>query len=268
MTGGAERPRAPMPRILTIAGSDSSGGAGIQADIKTITALGGYAMSVVTAVTAQNTMGVDGVEILPPRFISLQIKSVIDDIGIDTVKSGMLASTAVATVVADALDEIVTPYVCDPVMVSTSGARLLDREAMDTYKTRLFPRATVITPNIPEAEALTGRSIASIDEMRAAAIALLALGPQAVLLKGGHGHDDTLVDLLLTAEGEVLFNATRVETRHTHGTGCTMASAIATGLSLDLSVTESVAMAHDYVQKAIRNAPGLGQGNGPLGLGK
>lgn len=268
MTGGADMPRASTPRILTIAGSDSSGGAGIQADIKTITALGGYAMSVVTAVTAQNTVGVQGVEILPPRFISLQIKSVVDDIGVDSIKSGMLASTAVATVVADALDEISAPYVCDPVMVSTSGARLMDHEAVEVYKTRLFPRATVITPNLPEAEALTGQTITTIDHMRTAATELLALGPQAVLLKGGHGHDDGLVDLLLTAGGEVLLTAKRVKTRHTHGTGCTMASAIATGLALGLGVAESVATAHDYVQTAIRNAPGLGQGHGPLGLGK
>ena len=263
MTTGAH-----MPRVLTVAGSDSSGGAGIQADIRTITTLGGYALSAITAVTAQNTLGVEGVEAISPRFVGLQISVAVADIGVDAIKSGMLASTAIANVVADQLAEIDAPYVCDPVMVSTSGARLLDDEALEVYKSRLFPRATVVTPNIPEAEALTGLTIRGLDDMRKAAAQLLAYGSKAVLLKGGHGDENDLVDLLLSVDGEVLLAAKKVETRHTHGTGCTLASAIATGLAMGMGVTESVAMAHDYVQNAIRNAPGFGKGYGPLGLGE
>ena len=262
MTHGADR-----PRVLAIGGSDSSGGAGVQADMRTITALGGYAMSAITAVTAQNTLGVEGVETVSPDFVSLQITTSIDDIGVDALKSGMLATAATANVVADILSEIEAPYVCDPVMVATSGARLLDADAVTIYKNRLFPRATLITPNIPEAEALTGMPIQNLDDMRNVAKRLLALAPKAVLLKGGHGDGGDLLDLLLTADTEVLLAAQKVETRHTHGTGCTLASAIATGLGRGMSVTDSVTMAHAYVQKAIRNAPGFGQGHGPLGLG-
>lgn len=262
MTRGAH-----PPRVLVIAGSDSSGGAGLQADLRTISALGGYAMTAITAVTAQNTQGVQGVETCEPSFVALQIHAAVDDIGVDAVKSGMLASAAIADVVAIALQGMSVPYVCDPVMVATSGAKLLDDDAVRIYTHKLFPLATLVTPNIPEAEALTGIDIHGLDDMRRAAETLMRFGPKAVLLKGGHGAGDVLIDLLVTASGETRFEAQRVDTRHTHGTGCTLASAVALGLAKGLGVLESVSLAHDYVQKAIRNAPHFGKGHGPLGLG-
>jgi hydroxymethylpyrimidine/phosphomethylpyrimidine kinase len=270
MATSERRPAAPRGRVLIVAGSDSGGGAGIQADIKTVTALGGYAATAITALTAQNTQGVFGVHAVPPDFIRLQMRLVLDDIGADCLKTGMLHSAeviaAVVEVVADRAPR--TPLVVDPVMAAKGGASLLEPAAVDAVKRRLLPRATVITPNIPEAEALLGARIASAADMERAVKALLALGPQAALLKGGHMPGPEIRDVLATAGGRVTtFTAPRIDTRHTHGTGCTLASAIATGLAQNLSLVDAVARARDYVHEAIRRAPGLGKGHGPLDHG-
>jgi hydroxymethylpyrimidine/phosphomethylpyrimidine kinase len=253
-------------RVLVIAGSDSGGGAGIQADIKTITALGGYAATAITALTAQNTLGVHGIMPVPPAFIRQQIEVVISDIGADVIKIGMLGDTATITTVHDALAACAPhiPVVLDPVMVAKGGHALLETAAVDSLRRCLLPRAQVITPNLPEAEALTGLTIRTEADMRIAATALLALGVPAVLLKGGHLDSDTVVDLLATASGQEAFSAPRIATRHTHGTGCTTASAVATGLAQGLSLRDSVVRARAYVRAAIAAAPGLGQGHGPL----
>ena len=256
--------------MLIIAGSDSGGGAGIQADIKTVTALGGYAATAITALTAQNTLGVHGVQTVPPDFIRQQIDVVLEDIGADAIKTGMLHSAAVIEAVCQSLTihGSAIPLVVDPVMVAKGGASLLDASAMDTMKTRLFPRAALITPNLPEAEALTGKVLRGVEDMRRAAQALLAYGCGAVLLKGGHGAGAEITDLLAEQGGKVtLFRGQRIETRHTHGTGCTLASAIATGLAQGLTLQDAVARARKYVRKALRTAPGLGKGHGPLNHG-
>jgi hydroxymethylpyrimidine/phosphomethylpyrimidine kinase len=255
--------------VLIIAGSDSGGGAGIQGDIKTVSALGGYAMSAITALTAQNTLGVFGIHPIPEAFIAQQITLCIDDIGADAAKTGMLHSAAVIAAVAQALPTAL-PLVVDPVMVAKGGASLLEAAALDALKTLLIPRASIITPNLPEAELLLGRPIAcdgaDTRDMYRAAEALLALGAQAVLLKGGHGSGDVLSDILITREGAPMaLTAPRMATRHTHGTGCAFASAIATGLAQHLSLQDAVMRAHAYVQGAIARAPGFGRGNGPLG---
>ena len=252
-------------RVLIIAGSDSGGGAGIQADIKTVTALGGYAMTAVTALTAQNTLGVHGVLPVPPEFLRLQIECVLDDLGADAFKTGMLDSPALIEVTADCLRRRPgIPLVLDPVMVAKGGQRLLCRDAVASLKRLLLPLARLLTPNLPEAEALAGMRIGSEDEMQHAAEALLTLGVPAVLLKGGHLPGDTVIDLLVTEEGCERFSGPRIQTRHTHGTGCTLASAIATGLAQGLALGPSVARARDYVVRAIAAAPGLGDGAGPL----
>ncbi|MBC8269916.1 MAG: bifunctional hydroxymethylpyrimidine kinase/phosphomethylpyrimidine kinase [Rhodospirillaceae bacterium] len=256
-------------RILIVAGSDSGGGAGIQADIKTVTALGGYAMTALSALTAQNTKGVTAIHEVPTDFIAEQMNVVLSDLGADCIKTGMLHSAAVIDTVADILDPLDIPVVVDPVMVAKGGATLLQEAAIATMKGRLIPLADVLTPNVPEAEALTGISITDRDSAEQAARMLSDWGPDAVLMKGGHmsGGDsaDTVTDLLF--EGGVLveaFSSPRLDTRHTHGTGCTLASAIATGLAQDLSIRDSVERARAYVWEAIRTAPGYGQGHGPL----
>jgi hydroxymethylpyrimidine/phosphomethylpyrimidine kinase len=256
-------------RVLIVAGSDSGGGAGIQADIKTVTALGGFAMTAVTALTAQNTRGVLGVYPVPPAFIQDQMRAVIGDIGVDCVKTGMLHSAEVIDAVTDVLERDIpdVPVVVDPVMVAKGGATLLDPQALATLKRRIALRATVLTPNLPEAEALIGRHIASFDVMSDAAGMLRTIGAQAVLLKGGHMPGNMVRDLLATAEGEEILESPRIETRHTHGTGCTLASAIATGLAQGMPLGAAVRRARAYVIEAIRQAPGLGQGHGPLGHG-
>ena len=253
-------------RILIVAGSDSGGGAGIQADIKTVTALGGYAATAITALTAQDTHGVHGVVAIEPDFIAQQMRLVLADIGADCVKTGMLHSVPVIRTVLQTLAAHApqVPLVADPVMVAKGGARLLGEDAVDTVVRELAPRATVLTPNLPEAEALLGRSIDGADDMPAAARALLALGAQAVLLKGGHLPGDRLLDLLATADGVEVFEGQRLATRNTHGTGCTLASAVATGIAQGLPLRDAVARARDYVATAIRRAPGLGGGHGPL----
>ncbi|MDJ0937322.1 MAG: bifunctional hydroxymethylpyrimidine kinase/phosphomethylpyrimidine kinase [Kiloniellales bacterium] len=258
-------------RVLIVAGSDSGGGAGIQADIKTVTALGGYAATAVTALTAQNTTGVFGVVGVEPAFIQQQMRVVIEDIGVDAVKTGMLHAAPVIEAVAEVLAELdpALPVVVDPVMVAQSGASLLETDAVSALKDRLLPRATVLTPNLPEAEALLGVAIPETrDGMRAAALDLAGLGPGAVLLKGGHMSGDILRDVLARG-GEVLevFEDPRIDTAHTHGTGCTLASAIATGLAQGLAVAEAVPRARRYLRMAIERNPGLGRGQGPVNHG-
>jgi hydroxymethylpyrimidine/phosphomethylpyrimidine kinase len=253
-------------RVLIVAGSDSGGGAGIQADIKTVTALDAFAATALTALTAQNTMGVHAVHPVPLDFIARQIEVVLSDIGADVVKTGMLGSSDVITTVCEALERYGAgiPVVVDPVMVAKGGFSLLAADAVDTLRRRLLPMAAVITPNIPEAEALAGMTIVSVADMRMAAAALLALGVPAVLLKGGHLTRDELVDLLATPDGVEAFSAPRIHTRHTHGTGCTTASAVAAGLAQGMTLRDAVVRARAYVRAAIASAPGLGQGHGPL----
>jgi hydroxymethylpyrimidine/phosphomethylpyrimidine kinase len=255
-----------LGRVLIVAGSDSGGGAGIQADIKTVTALGGYAATAITALTAQDTFGVHGVHPVPPAFIAQQIALVLDDIGADALKTGMLGDAETITTVADAFEARApgVPYVCDPVMVAKGGARLLAPEAVATLAARLASRASLLTPNLPEAEVLTGLPIRTQAEMHAAIPALLALGSRAVLLKGGHLPGDRVVDLLATREGVQAFDAPRIDGRATHGTGCTLASAIATGLAQGLELAEAVARARAYVRAAMLAAPGFGRGHAPL----
>jgi hydroxymethylpyrimidine/phosphomethylpyrimidine kinase len=253
-------------RVLIIAGSDSGGGAGIQADIKTVTVLGAFAATAITALTAQNTLGVHGILQVPPDFIRQQIAVVMDDIGADVIKIGMLGDIATIEAVCDSLlaYAVGVPVVLDPVMVAKGGHHLLAADAVDLLRTRLLPMAAVITPNLPEAETLTGRPIATEGDMRAAATDLLALGAPAVLLKGGHLPSDRLVDLLVTGSAQEAFIAQRIPTRHTHGTGCTTASAVAAGMAQGLSLRDSVIRAGAYVRAAIGSAPELGGGHGPL----
>jgi hydroxymethylpyrimidine/phosphomethylpyrimidine kinase len=253
-------------RVLIVAGSDSGGGAGIQADIKTVTMLDAFAMTAITALTAQNTEGVHGVLPIDPAFIRQQMEVVLDDIGADAVKTGMLHDAAVIETVASVLEQRAPaiPLVLDPVMVAKGGAPLIQSDSIDALKTRLVPRAAVLTPNLPEAEILCGRTIADIAAMREAARALLALGCDAVLLKGGHLDGDTVHDILATEAGLTEWTSLRIATPHTHGTGCTLASAIAAGLAQGMAVAAAVERARDYVQRAIASAPGLGRGHGPL----
>jgi hydroxymethylpyrimidine/phosphomethylpyrimidine kinase len=255
-------------RVLVIAGSDSGGGAGIQADIKTITALGGYAATAITAVTVQNTLGVTGVHPIPLEVIAAQARAVLDDIGADAIKTGMLGDAAVVETVAQALDYAAgVPAVVDPVMVAKGGAPLLAEAAIGAVKSLMIPRATLLTPNAPEAGALTGLLVETTDDLRRAGEALLALGAHAVLMKGGHVAGERVVDVLMTAAGETTFEGERIQTRHTHGTGCTLASACAAGLAKGLKLEEAVAQAWNYVHEAMLRAPGFGAGHGPLDHG-
>jgi hydroxymethylpyrimidine/phosphomethylpyrimidine kinase len=253
-------------RVLIIAGSDSGGGAGIQADIKTVSMLDAYAATAITALTAQNTQGVFGILPIPPDFVRRQIEVVLDDIGADAVKTGMLHDLPVIETIAATLSEGAAgvPLVVDPVMVAKGGARLIDPAAIDGLKRLLIARAEVVTPNLPEAELLCGAAIGNIDEMRAAGQSLLALGCRSVLIKGGHLSGPTIPDVLVTPRGVRVWEGARLETRHTHGTGCTLASAIAAGLAQGLDIEGAIDRARDYVHRAIAGAPGLGRGHGPL----
>ena len=251
-------------RILVVAGSDSGGGAGIQADIKTAMALGAYATTAITAVTAQNTLGVQAVHAVPPAVLRQQIVAILSDIGADAVKTGMLGDAATIDLVAEMLAPARLPFVLDPVMVAKGGTELLAPAAVAILATRLMPLASIITPNVPEAELLTGMAIATVADMREAAATLMARGARSVLLKGGHREGDTVTDLLATSEGMTLFENPRIATRHTHGTGCTLATAIAAGLAQDMPLAGAVSRARRYVQAAIAGAPGLGAGHGPL----
>lgn len=254
-------------RVLVVAGSDSGGGAGIQGDVKTITALGSYAATAVTALTAQNTRGVFGVVPVEPAFVARQMEVVLDDIGADCIKTGMLHSAAVIDAVVRTAEKRArgVPLVVDPVLVSSSGEGLLEAGAIDLLKARLVPAAALLTPNAPEAEALTGAPVRAVEDMRLAADLLLAMGAGAVLVKGGHLPGELVVDLLRTADGEEhWFDGPRIHSHHTHGTGCALASGIAAGLARGLRLQDAVARARAYVAEAIRRAPGLGAGAGPL----
>jgi hydroxymethylpyrimidine/phosphomethylpyrimidine kinase len=253
-------------RVLIVAGSDSGGGAGIQADIKAVTAMKGFAATAITALTAQNTEGVHGVVGVEPAFIAQQIEVVLTDIGADALKTGMLHSAEVIEVVATGLERHAAgvPLVVDPVMVAKGGHRLLLTEAEAALRDRLLPMAALVTPNLPEAEVLAGFPVRAEADMIRAAERLAALGAGAVLMKGGHLEGDRVVDLLFH-DGKVdRFEDVRIASRSTHGTGCTLASAIATGLAQRLTLRDSVARARDYVRKAIETAPGFGRGHGPL----
>jgi hydroxymethylpyrimidine/phosphomethylpyrimidine kinase len=253
-------------RVLIIAGSDSGGGAGIQADIKTVTMLDAFAMTAVTALTAQNTKGVFGVLPIAPDFIRQQIEVVLDDIGADALKTGMLHDTAVIETVAEIIAEraAAVPLVVDPVMVAKGGAPLIEAGAIGALTRLLIPRARVLTPNLPEAEILAGHAIGDLAAMHRTAEELLGLGCDAVLLKGGHLPGDTVYDVLATATGRRVWDSPRINSRHTHGTGCTLASAIAAGLAQGMAIEPAVKRARAYVQRAIASAPGLGHGHGPL----
>ena len=242
------------PRILSIAGSDSSGGAGIQADIKTITMLGGYGMTAITAITAQNTMGVHAVEVLPPDLIAAQMHACLDDIGVDAIKIGMLGSAGIAGRVADILNDVGVPIVFDPVMVATSGASLADAETIAAFE-RLMAIATLTTPNVAELEALGGD-----EAMAERGIAYLA--------KGGDARSDTVTDRLIIPGGEpVIWSEPKVDTNHTHGTGCTLSSALAAFLAFQHPLRDAVTGARNFVRSGLRNAPGFGAKSGPLGHG-
>ncbi len=257
-------------RVLIVAGSDSGGGAGIQGDIKTVTALQGYAATAITALTAQNTQGVFRVLPVSPDFVAQQMRLVLEDLGADAIKTGMLHSVAVIEAVAAVIGDlgIGIPLVIDPVMVSKSGAFLLDPEAIHALKHLLLVDADLVTPNVPEAMVLTGMDdIRDLAGMRRAAGLIRSLGPRAVLIKGGHMDGETVTDLLFSEEGEAVFQSPRLHTPHTHGTGCTLASAIATSLAQGLGLRDAVARARAYLEQAIVTAPGIGHGHGPLNHG-
>ncbi|MGC8490843.1 MAG: bifunctional hydroxymethylpyrimidine kinase/phosphomethylpyrimidine kinase [Syntrophobacteraceae bacterium] len=253
-----------MPRALTIAGSDSSGGAGIQADLKTFAALGVYGTCAVTALTAQNTLGVGGIFPVDPDFVSSQIRSVVLDIGVDAVKTGMLCNGAIISRVASEVRELgLENLVVDPVMIATSGARLLAEDAVEALVTKLFPQALVVTPNLQEAGVLANVRVESAEDMRRAAVELWRLGCRYVVLKGGHLPGDP-VDLLYDGRTFHEYRGVRHETRHTHGTGCTFASAVAACLARGQTIEEAVAEAKTFVDGAIANGLPLGRGAGPL----
>ncbi|HEX7019706.1 MAG TPA: bifunctional hydroxymethylpyrimidine kinase/phosphomethylpyrimidine kinase [Gemmatimonadaceae bacterium] len=255
-----------MKTALTIAGSDSGGGAGIQADLKTFAAHGVYGTSAITAVTAQNTLGVTAIHTVPADIVTAQIEAVASDIGADAVKTGMLATAAIVEAVAAAIEELDLPRtVIDPVMIAKGGSRLLDDEAVETMRTELLPRAMVITPNADEAGALLGDEVRTLAQARAAARRLKALGPGAVIVKGGHLDGAHAIDVLFDGVNLVELRAPRIETTSTHGTGCTFASAIAANLALGLNLTTAAERAKTYVTDAIRRAPAIGGGHGPLG---
>ncbi len=269
------RPQSGPPRILAIAGSDSSGGAGIQADIKTITMLGGYAMTAITTVTAQNTVGVQAIAPMSGAVVGQQIASCVSDIGVDAVKIGMLHDADIIAHVAQELSAqklggLDIPIVLDPVMVSTSGSALIAPEAIAAMRELLFPIATLITPNLPELGHLVERNLTTSDHLAAAAEELSASTGAAVLAKGGHTPDKRIIDLLIvpgkeSAERGVQFNHARIDTPHTHGTGCTLSSAVATLLAHGQPLEHAVRLGRNFVLRAIEAAPGFGAGNGPLG---
>jgi len=256
-----------IPRVLIIAGSDSSGGAGIQADIKTCAAFGAYTATAITAVTAQNTMGVQQVEYMPPELVRAQIRSVISDIGADVVKIGMLGTKEIIEVVAEEIEPLDAFIILDPVAVATSGDALLKDDALSALKDTLLPLADLVTPNVPEAEFLTGLKIKDVDDLTPAGDALLKMNVYAALMKGGHLEGKSVVDVLVSEEGANIMSGPRIHSRHTHGTGCTLASAIAANMALGAPLEEAVMSAREFVYQAIKTAPKLGQGNGPLNHG-
>jgi hydroxymethylpyrimidine/phosphomethylpyrimidine kinase len=253
-------------RVLIIAGSDSGGGAGIQADIKSVSALGGFAMTAITALTAQSTLGVHAIHSVDTEFIAEQMRVVLDDIGTDCLKIGMLHNEEVIGVVAGMITEKAAgiPLVADPVMVAKGGASLLDDAAHAALVEQVVPLATVLTPNAPEAAVLTGIEVTGEASQQAAGEALRDMGAGAVLVKGGHIDGPRIVDLLVTGDGVVRFESPRIDTSHTHGTGCTLASATAAGLAQGMDLPAAVARARNYVMAAIAAAPGYGGGHGPI----
>lgn len=258
----------PRGRVLIIAGSDSGGGAGIQADIKTVSALGGYAMTAITAVTVQNTLGVTGVHAVPPDVVRAQIDAVMSDLGADTWKIGMMGSAAHVRAVVEAFYGVGdgAPVVLDPVMIAKGGAALLEDDAIEIIRNELMPIAAIVTPNAPEAEALTGVEVRDLDgQMDAADVLVNRLGAWSALVKGGHIAGDIVRDVLLTNDGYRVFESPRIATKATHGTGCTLASAIAAYNSLGEPLEPSVEKARAYLMEAIRRAPRLGHGHQPLG---
>jgi hydroxymethylpyrimidine/phosphomethylpyrimidine kinase len=254
-------------RVLAIGGSDSSGGAGIQADIKTITALGGYAATAITAITVQDTLGVSAIHPIATALVIAQARAVLDDIGADVIKTGMLGSAALVEALAALLASVDASVVIDPVITATSGDQLIEADAVAVLRDRLIPCAALLTPNAPEAARLTGLAVDTTDDMRRAGAALLSMGVKAVLMKGGHIAGESVIDVLMTGDAETVFESERIETRHDHGTGCTLASACAVGLAQGLPLADAVARAHAYVAEALRRAPGLGAGRGPLDHG-
>ena len=255
-----------MHTALTIAGSDSGGGAGIQADLKTFAAHRVFGTCAITAVTAQNTLGVTMWRAVASDLVTAQIEAVAGDLGVDAVKVGMLANAAIVEAVAAAIAELDLPHVVvDPVMIAKGGDRLLEEEAVAAIRAELLPLAHVVTPNVPEAEVLSGRTIRSVDDMRTAGERILGLGPRVVLVKGGHLEGPESIDVVCTAHEVFELRGPRIDTRHTHGTGCTLSSAIAANLALGLDDRSALSRARDYLDGAIRHAPGLGRGHGPLG---
>lgn len=258
----------PPPRILSIAGSDSSGGAGIQADIKTITMLGGYAMTAITAATAQNTVGVQAITPMSGAFVAQQIASCVEDIGVDAIKIGMLHDRDIIEHVASALAAIpeTIPVVLDPVMIATSGSPLIAPDAMAAIEDLLFERADLITPNLPELEHMAERELRDSGLMESAAAELARSYGTHVLAKGGHTDTRQVIDMLVAPNGKALqYSHARLETRHTHGTGCTLSAAIATLLGHGQPLEHAITLARNFVYRAIEAAPGFGEGNGPLG---
>jgi len=255
-------------RVLIVAGSDPSGGAGIQADIKTVTALGGYAAAAISALTVQNTLGVSDVMPVPADFVAAQMVAVLDDIGADAIKIGMLHSAACIEAVAGVLEDwnYSGEVVLDPVMVATSGDNLMEADALESLKNRLIPLATIVTPNIPEAALLAGCDVKDFKDMAEAGHLILKMGADAALVKGGHMEGSMLTDLLLRPGAEpVALAQNKINTRHTHGTGCTLASALAALLAEGQSLDDAFEGAHGFVRRAMEAAPGYGAGHGPLG---
>jgi hydroxymethylpyrimidine/phosphomethylpyrimidine kinase len=265
---GADRARgsSPRPRALTIAGSDSGGGAGIQADLKTFSALGVYGMTAITAVTVQDTKGVSDVETLSAHIVGAQIRAVANDIGVDAAKTGMLASADIVEAVADAVAETrITRLVVDPVIMSKHGQPLLAEDAVGVLRERILPLAAIVTPNLPEAARLAGFPVQTRDDMRLAGEAILALGPRAVLVKGGHLDGAATAADLFASEGfEEWIEAERIDTPHTHGTGCTLSAAIAAHLARGLELLDAVREAKAFVTEAVRHSMALGEGIGPV----
>jgi len=258
-------------RVLSIAGSDSGGGAGIQADLKTFSALGCYGMTAITALTAQNTTGVQAIHGVPAAFLKVQLQSVLDDIGVDAVKIGMLHSPDVVEVVAWAIDHYgLRQVVLDPVMVATSGDRLIAQETVAVLVSELFPRVQLVTPNLDEASLLLQKNLSQVDELQPAAIELLNMGAKAILLKGGHLPGNVLCDVLHQSGGEaVVYQSPRIHSRNVHGTGCSLSSAIAANLALGKNMADAVASAREFIRQAITDGAGVktGQGHGPLNHG-
>lgn len=263
-SGNTSQGKTSISRALTIAGSDSGGGAGIQADLKTFAALGVYGLSALTAITVQNTQSVRAVQELPAELVEAQIDAVLEDIGADAAKTGMLSSPLIIEAVARCITRWKVRLVVDPVMVAKSGDPLLQPQAIQTLSRVLLPLAEVITPNLFEAEVLTGQRIETLDDMRAAAQAIHALGPHHVVVKGGHRAADP-VDVYFDGKRFVELRADRIQTKHTHGTGCTFSAAITAFMARNLPIDAAVASAKNYITEAIRHAPGLGSGHGPVG---